>query len=382
MFDDDIKVEPESILRAATFSDLARHPMIVGGHMFSLFDRTVLHAYAETVVQGTWWWEHAPNTKARHDFGRRNLRNTPWLHRRADADYNGWWMCLIPTQVIREVGLALPVFIKWDDLEYSVRAREHGYPTVSMPGVATWHVTWQDKTDALDWQAYYHLRNRIISALLHSPRKRGGRLLAESAERQLQGLVSMQYSTVALRLLALEDVLAGPDHLHRELATKRQELQDYRSGYNDAQMEPDLESFPPARRRAPDNLKASTTPTNKINLMTKAAVSTARQFRAPRPGASERPQMALPFQDAGWWVLAKLDSALVSAADGATAAWYRRDRRLFRTLSRRNVALHARLAREWPRLAEEYRASLDTITSPAAWRESFRSGGEEPPDRP
>src|SRR5579875_2283300 len=167
LLDDDIKLEPEAIARAVTFADLTRRPMIVGGHMFSLFDRTILHAFAETVAPGKWWWETAPNTKARHDFGRRNLRNTPWLHRRADADYNGWWMCLIPTKIIAEIGLALPVFIKWHDAEYSIRAREHGYPTVSLPGMATWHVTWQDKTDALDWQAYYHIRNRIIAALLH-----------------------------------------------------------------------------------------------------------------------------------------------------------------------------------------------------------------------
>jgi galactofuranosylgalactofuranosylrhamnosyl-N-acetylglucosaminyl-diphospho-decaprenol beta-1,5/1,6-galactofuranosyltransferase len=381
MCDDDTKLEPESILRAVTFADLARRPMIVGGHMFSLFNRTILHAYAEGIIPGTWWWGAAANTKARHDFGRRNLRNTPWLHRRADADYNGWWMCLIPTQIIADIGLALPVFLKWDDAEYSVRARNHGYPTVSMPGVATWHVTWQDKTDALDWQAYYHLRNRIITALLHSPRKRGGRLLAESAERQLQSLLSMQYSTATLRLMALEDVLAGPGQLHRDLAVKRPKLQETRSRYNDAQAEPDLEAFPPARRRAPDNLKASTTPTNRLNLMTKAARGTARQFRAPRKGASQRPQMALPFQDAGWWVLAELDSALVSAADGATAAWYRRDRKMFRSLSRRNAALHARLLREWPRLAAEYRAALTEITSPAAWARSFHRDGGEPRER-
>jgi galactofuranosylgalactofuranosylrhamnosyl-N-acetylglucosaminyl-diphospho-decaprenol beta-1,5/1,6-galactofuranosyltransferase len=382
MCDDDTKLEPESILRAVAFADLTRHPMIVGGHMFSLFDRTVLHAFAEGIAPGKWWWDAAPNTKARHDFGRRNLRNTPWLHRRADADYNGWWMCLIPTQVIKDIGLALPVFIKWDDAEYSVRAREHGYRTVSLPGMATWHVTWQDKTDALDWQAYYHLRNRIISALLHSPHKRGGRLLAESAERQLQSLLSMQYSTTAVRLMALEDVLAGPAQLHRELATKLKELQQHRREYHDGQSEPDLESFPPPRRKAPDSLKASTTPTNKRNLLTKAARGTVRQLKAPRKGASQRPQMGLPFQDAGWWVLAKLDSALVSAADGATAAWYRRDRKLFVSLSRRNTALHAQLWRAWPRLAAEYRAALAQMTSPEAWRESFSQGSQTPHDDP
>jgi galactofuranosylgalactofuranosylrhamnosyl-N-acetylglucosaminyl-diphospho-decaprenol beta-1,5/1,6-galactofuranosyltransferase len=380
ILDDDVKLEPESIARAATFADLTRRPTIVGGHMFSLFDRSVLHAYAETIAPAKWWWETAPNTKARHDFGRRNLRNTPWLHRRADADYNGWWMCLIPRRVIDEIGLALPVFIKWDDAEYSVRARKAGYPTVSMPGVALWHITWQDKTDALDWQAYYHLRNRIITALLHSPRKRGGRVLAESAERQLQSVLSMQYSTAELRLLAIQDVLSGPGHLHRELPTRLKELREHRLRFTDAQAAADLESFPPARRRAPDNLKASTTPTNKVNLVTKVVAGIMHQFRTPRKGARQRPQMALPFQDVGWWVLARLDSALVSAADGASASWYQRDPKLFRSISWRTLVLHARLLRMWPRLAAEYRAAAAEFTSPARWRETFQAASRgEPP---
>ncbi|HWM99358.1 MAG TPA: glycosyltransferase family 2 protein, partial [Streptosporangiaceae bacterium] len=219
LLDDDIRLEPEGILRAVTFAGLARRPTIVGGHMFSLYDRSVLHAFGETVAPYKWWWGPAPHTRDRHDFGRQNLRNTPWLHRRVDADYNGWWMCLIPVRVINELGLALPAFIKWDDAEYGLRARRAGYPTVSMPGVAAWHVPWQDKNDALDWQAYYHIRNRVVSALLHSPYDRGGRLVAESAETQVQHLLSMQYSTAALRLLAIEDVLAGPEHLHRDLLT-------------------------------------------------------------------------------------------------------------------------------------------------------------------
>ncbi len=61
----------------------------------------------------TWLWV----TTCHH-----NLRNTPWLHRRVDVDYNGWWMCLIPTAVIKEIGLSLPLFLKWDDAEYGLRA--------------------------------------------------------------------------------------------------------------------------------------------------------------------------------------------------------------------------------------------------------------------
>ncbi|HEY2443960.1 MAG TPA: glycosyltransferase [Streptosporangiaceae bacterium] len=380
--DDDVKIDPESILRAVTFADLARRPTLVGGHMFSQYDRSLLYAFAESIDTGKWWWGSSPNTRARHDFGRRNLRNTPWLHRRADSDYNGWWMCLIPTRVIKEIGLALPVFIKWDDAEYGVRAREHGYPTVSLPGAAAWQVPWDDKDDARDWQAYYHLRNRIVSALLHSPHDHGGRLISESLERQLQSLLSMQYSTTALRLLAIEDVLTGPAHMHRDIAVKMKQLRELRAQYPDTHDEADLESFPPARRKAPDNVKASTTPTNKLGLLKQAAAGTARQLRAPRKGSDKRPQMALAYQDAGWWVLTKLDSVLVSNAEGTNAAWYQRDPKLFRSLGWRSVVAHARLRRQWSRLAAEYRAAAADFNSPQRWQETFDASLGDPPAGP
>jgi galactofuranosylgalactofuranosylrhamnosyl-N-acetylglucosaminyl-diphospho-decaprenol beta-1,5/1,6-galactofuranosyltransferase len=369
--DDDVAVDPEGILRAVTFADLARKPTIVGGQMFSRYERSVLHAYAEAVAPYRWWWGNAPNTKSRHDFGRRNLRNTPWLHRRADGDYNGWWMCLIPVQVIKELGLAIPVFMKWDDAEYGLRAAGRGYPTVSLPGVACWQAPWTDKNDALDHNAYYHLRNRLVTALLHSKEPHGGQLIAESLERQLQALLSMQYSTVALRALAIEDVLRGPAHLHAEIGTKLAQLREFRLQYTDARGQADLDSFPPPRRRAPEAVKSSTTPTNRFNLLAKAASGTAHQFRRPRTGATQRPQIALPGQDAAWWVLVKLDSALVSTADNTTASWYQRDPRLFRSLGLRSIVLHRRLRRRWPRLAAEYRAAAAEFTSPERWRETF-----------
>ncbi len=118
-------------------------------------------------------------------------------------------------------------------------------------------------------------------------------------------------------------------------------------------------------------MKASTTPTNRFNLLTKAASGTIHQLRPPRQGARVRPQLALPQQDAGWWVLVKLDSALVSTPDGSTAAWYQRDPRLFRSLGLRSVVMHARLRRRWARLAAEYRAAAPEFTSPQKWRETF-----------
>ncbi len=244
--------------------------------------------------------------------------------------------------------------------------------------MACWQAPWTDKNDALDWNAYYHLRNRLVAALLHSKEPHGGQLVPESLERQLQALLSMQYSTVALRALAIEDVLRGPDHMHAEIGTKLAFLREFRKQYADAQGGADLDSFPPPRRRPPEAVKASTTPTNRLNLLTKAASGAARQFRKPRKGAVQRPQMALPHQDAGWWVLAKLDSALVSTADGTTASWYRRDPKLFRSLGKHSLAMHLRLRRQWEKLAAEYRAAAADFTSPERWRETFAASVDQP----
>jgi galactofuranosylgalactofuranosylrhamnosyl-N-acetylglucosaminyl-diphospho-decaprenol beta-1,5/1,6-galactofuranosyltransferase len=375
LLDDDITLDPECLLRAVTFADLARRPTIVGGHMFSLYDRSVLHAFAESVFPVKWWWGAAINTKTRHDFGRRNLRNTPWLHRRADADYNGWWMCLIPVRAVRELGLAMPVFIKWDDAEFGLRARDAGYPTVSMPGVAAWHVTWQDKTDSVDWQAYYHIRNRIISALLHSPFDHGGKLATESMEIQVLHLFSMQYSVAELRLRAIEDVLSGPAHLHRDLPVKLAEIQGLRQGFADARRSPDLQDFPPPwRRKPPVGLES---PANGRELVKMAAAAGLRQLRGVKKGQRGRPDVQLPYQDADWWVLSTLDSAVVSAADGTGASWLRRDPKLYRSQLRRSIMLHLRLRREWARLRQQYRAAAPDFTSPERWRETFESASRD-----
>ncbi len=374
LLDDDVITEPESMLRAVTFADLARRPPIVGGHMFSLYDRSVLHAFGERIAPYNFWWGSVPGTKEGHDFGRRSLRHTPWLHRRIDVDYNGWWMCLIPTAAVRELGLALPVFIKWDDAEYGLRARAANYPTVSLPGVAVWHVPWQDKNDALDWQAYYHLRNRLVAALLHSPYPRGGSVVSENLKYQIRHLLSMQYSTATLRLMAIEDILSGPEHLHRDLPDKMGELRKTRANFPDSRSESDIENFPPVHRlKPPRRGKEPTSPTNKRGLLIKAALGSVRQVRPVGEFAHKYPQAVVPSQDAEWWRLSNVDGALVSAADGTNTAWYQRDPALFRTLFERSLKLHTRLVREWPRLRETYRSAVGEFTSPDEWRKTFES---------
>jgi galactofuranosylgalactofuranosylrhamnosyl-N-acetylglucosaminyl-diphospho-decaprenol beta-1,5/1,6-galactofuranosyltransferase len=376
--DDDIVAEPESILRAVTFADLARRPSIVGGHMFSLFSKSRLHSYGEVINRYRFWWMSPVTVETDWDFSARNLRSSRWLHRRIDVDFNPWFMCLIPMEVVREIGLSLPLFIKWDDSEYGVRAQAAGFPTITMPGVAVWHVPWTDKNDALDWQAYFHQRNRFVAALLHSPFPHGGRMIRESFNHQLKHLLAMQYSTVELRHLALQDVLAGPDQLHDDLPTKLGQVRELRKQFSDAQLQPDPDAFPPPRRAKPRKKDMDSEIPGRVSQLLSAVKGSVRQFVGTRELSREFPESVVPAMDARWFRLATLDSAVVSMPDGTSAAFYQRDPELFRDLLRRTIEIHERLYKEWPQLSRAYRDQLAEITSAQRWEKTFAASTQEP----
>ncbi len=373
MMDDDVVCEPEGIIRAITFGDLARRPTLVGGHMFSIYSRSRLHSFGEIVQPWRFWWMSPLDTFSDWDLAARNLRSSRWLHKRIDVDFNGWFMCLIPRQVLEEIGLSLPLFIKWDDSEFGLRAKEAGYPTVTFPGAAVWHVPWTDKNDAIDWQAYFHVRNRFVAALLHSPYPRGGRMIRESRNHQISHLVSMQYSTVEIRHQAMLDVLSGPDHLHEALPTKLAEVNAFRKQFTDAQLQVDPDAFPPIRRKKPPRKgKDVVEVPSRLSQLVTAGLAPIRHLKPPRPMSKDYPEAEIRAMDAKWYRLASYDSAIVSMNDGTSAAFYQRDAAKFRELLAKTLEIHERFRREWPRLAQEYRSKLAEVTSPEAWDETFK----------
>ncbi|GAA4186513.1 glycosyltransferase [Gryllotalpicola kribbensis] len=365
LLDDDVEVEPEGILRALRFHRHARTPTLVGGHMFDLTRRTVLHAWSEVVDDDVFNWGPPDPEHRRWDLAARPIAESPWLHRREQGDFNGWFMCLIPTAVVRAIGLALPVFIKWDDAEYGLRAKAAGFPTVTLPGAALWHLSWLDKDDSIDWQAYFHARNRTIAALLHSDRPAGGALLADSRRQDLKHLLSMQYYAVTLRHRALADVLAGPGVLHAALATSLQWPRAAAAEFSET------EKLPlPARAAATSAPPAPAPHGAALALATLRWV--ARQLIIPvRASARRQPQPVLSKQQATWWRLPRLDSAIVITADGSGANRYTRDRARFRRQLRDSIRLHRRLAREWESLRARYRAALPELVSAESWRQHF-----------
>lgn len=377
LLDDDVEVEPESILRAVRFARFCSEPTIVGGHMFDMGKRTVLHAFSEVVNRGPFMWGPPDRAHERHDLGESGLPSESWLHRREVSDFNGWWMCLVPTSVVRELGLALPVFIKWDDAEYGLRAKAAGVSTVSLPGVALWHVAWVDKDDTIDWQAYFHARNRLIVALLHSDRPRGGSLISEYQKQDVKHLLSLQYYPVTLRLRALRDVLDGPGGLHEAMPVRLAEVRELAAEF------PEMRLWAPGEAPEPRDGRVEYPPTDGKGPRGLALVF----FTLPRvlrhwfsrtpPSLAERPHVQISKRDATWWRLPGFDSVLIDSVERNGAYWYVRDRAAFRRLLWESVKMNRRVKRRWDELQHAYREDARRFTSPGAWERTFGAAAGE-----
>ncbi|WP_222267266.1 glycosyltransferase [Modestobacter marinus] len=371
LLDDDVLLEPDSIARLFALARFAKSPMLVGGQMLALQDRSVLHTMGEVVAPDKFFWRAAPNTEYAHDFAKKNLRKATDLHRRVDVDYTGWWMCLIPREVMERLGFALPVFIKWDDAEYGIRAREHGYPVATLPGAAVWHLSWSDKDDTAGWQAYFHTRNRLVAAALHTEYKHGGTLLRDTFKFDLKFLIMLQYATAALHHRAYDDFLAGPEKLFPLLPTALPTALEHQGDYPDGQVISSSSDLPLPSMSGVKAERFMKPPTTPLTIGRTLLAALVHNVLPPKPQAAERPQLNISAQDARWFLLSRLDSATVGTADGRGVTFRRREQDTFWRMLRHSVRVHVRLYKEFPKLAEQYRAHLGELTSPQSWEKAF-----------
>jgi galactofuranosylgalactofuranosylrhamnosyl-N-acetylglucosaminyl-diphospho-decaprenol beta-1,5/1,6-galactofuranosyltransferase len=373
--DDDIRIEPDSILRALALNRFAKTPTLIGGQMLNLQEPSHLHVMGEVINRADFMWTNAPHTEYDHDFAQYPLAGddeegrSKLLHRRIDVDYNGWWMCMIPRQVAEELGQPLPLFIKWDDADYGLRAGEHGYPTVTMPGTAIWHMAWSDKDDAIDWQAYFHLRNRLVVSALHWDAPVKG-LVQSSLKATLKHLLCLEYSTVAIQNKAIEDFLAGPEHIFSILESALPEVRALRQHYPDAVVLPGATALPAPSGRT----KVHKPPVALPAIGARLARGLIHQLRETDSSHHERPQLNVATQDARWFLLCKVDGVTVTTADGRGVVYRQRDRAKMLELLKASLRQHVRLAREYNRMRKVYRKALPELSSRQRWESVLVDG--------
>jgi galactofuranosylgalactofuranosylrhamnosyl-N-acetylglucosaminyl-diphospho-decaprenol beta-1,5/1,6-galactofuranosyltransferase len=357
LMDDDIRLEPDTVLRLRAMADRADETVIVGGQMLNLLHPATLYKGAETVdlsvlagglpVQDA--LKNADLTEEQQDV-------------RVDAAYNAWWTCLIPSEVVEAIGYPLPLFFQWDDIEYGLRARTAGFATVTLPGAGVWHAdfTWKNWDD---WSRYFAFRNALITAALHSDFDR--RCIVDHLARLLiDYLVSMRYGLVTLTLRAIEDFLRGPEVLQdggsETVAVVRALWSEH----------PETANHPAsAVPGIPSVAMPRTAPVGRPSMMRAVLVKRILWQLLRRPQET----VAVSIRDAHWWHVALYGTAVVTDSSQEAVRVRRFDRDKMIELGRRGAALLWRLSREGERARDEWRAAVPTLTSRENWTRLYKT---------
>lgn len=367
LLDDDAISETECILRALQFADYTIKPAIIGGGMLHLDNRTVLYTQGERFTRNNVWMKPSQNLDYNHDFAAITLQDCPERHQRIDTDYNGWWMSLIPTAIMKEIGLSLPVFIKFDDTEYSIRALEHGYHTICLPGVAVWHQAWHDKDPSRTWEEYFFQRNRWICGLLHCTRP-SLRFAIEMLRSDLASGLKLAYSAMHLHHMGLQDILRGPQYIVDSMPQKLGEVRKARQSFSDTQPVSDESLIIEVSR---EHVSPFTAHDAKALRKAQKRATIKALFAHEKHTKNPRPEVAIPAQDVSWPSFVGVNTAIVTAPDGTTLNLFQRDSKLFRKMLRADALLALKMLRKWKKLSREYR-SYD-MASVESWDKIFRA---------
>jgi galactofuranosylgalactofuranosylrhamnosyl-N-acetylglucosaminyl-diphospho-decaprenol beta-1,5/1,6-galactofuranosyltransferase len=351
LMDDDILCEPETVLRLSTFANMAVEPTLVGAQMLFLLNPDYLNVGAEDVdLSVLMHGRRVPKALGNKSMLDKNQE------RRVDAGYNAWWTCLIPAEVVKQIGLPLPIFFQWDDVEYGIRAREAGFVTVTLPNAAVWHADFYWK-DFDDWARYFSTRNSLVVGSLHS--RLDGKALSTMFFRQIaEYIVGMQYGLAHTTLKGIEDFLQGPAHLRDGGMAAMAQIRADRKNYPETIMHPAATA--PVRSADLKIERASGEPSKMRLILAKRALD---QWRGRTIGGLH----GVTREDAHWWHISKFDHVVVTDASQGGVRIRQRDNATARKLVLRTYRLMKRLRAEAPTVSEQYRAAMPDLISRENW---------------
>ncbi|WP_193107145.1 glycosyltransferase [Brachybacterium sp. FME24] len=362
--DDDAVISEESLRRMLTYQALTTHPTILGTPLFSAKQPTRLIAHTETVRAAVFQWTSADHLHggAGKDLAGTTPADWSFLALRGEANYTGWWGTLFPPGTAAELGLPVPLFLKWDDAEYGLRATARGYVHVVLPGTAVHHPPWNAYRTQMTWTARILHRNRFAIAAAYGA---GRGVIGSSLVHQCKHILSGHLLTAELWEEGIDAFRAGPD------AWLGSDLQRARSDGSRVVAAWLLEhgsdeDLTPTRSRPPPLPRA-------------LARSLARMVLPDRP---PRVVLALASDAVHWRATLGADAVVITDDDGVPVSTFLVRGSDARHALVRTLRSHSGLALRWPLLRRQYRRALPRHTTTTSWAVLFGAGPEpEQPDQ-
>jgi len=212
LMDDDIELESQCIYRLFSVHEYANTDLAVAGGLLDLQNKHMLYeagalynAYSQNRGFG-------PGSLTALNYNI-DLRSSSSLNRllvEENIDYGGFWFFSFSRDIVEQIKLPLPFFIKIDDVEFGLRIKELGKNIVAFPSVAVWHLPASAKN--LNWETYYYTRNDLAAYAIHYSLKYID-VVKHLTKVILQALARFDYDHALVVIQAFEDYLKGPDLL-------------------------------------------------------------------------------------------------------------------------------------------------------------------------
>ena len=207
LMDDDVKFDPESILRTYKILTLLKPEYIkafIGGAMFKMGNPNIQHA------SGEFWHGNRCESFVETYNSNRNMVDLKDILENellTNANYQAWWYCAIPMTIINYNNLSLPFFIKSDDIEYSIRNLKS---LILMNGINVWHESFESKYSAPN--EYYTVRNYLISISVHNIKVSRERIINLLYSYFKHYVCNFKYLEIQHFCNAINDFLSGVDY--------------------------------------------------------------------------------------------------------------------------------------------------------------------------
>lgn len=208
LMDDDVRILPESIFRTLgvlALRNSAYENAFLNGAMLNIERPNVQFEDVAFVKMDGTYDRVKPNLSV--DTVADLARNES-IDVEVKRAYGAWWYSCIPVSAIRENGLALPLFVRCDDVEFGMRNQ----PTyMAMSGICVWHEQFAGRASA-SVDGYQYIRNFLIMNAADDLPFENQFVLRFSRTFNIY-LRSMNYWFCDLMLQGFEDYMKGPEFL-------------------------------------------------------------------------------------------------------------------------------------------------------------------------
>lgn len=205
LMDDDVEILPESLERLYLFLRLIRNEYkdsIVSGSMLRIDKKWIIHeTIGNFIGRGFQPLKYQLDLNSEYNV----LFNESEIVNNSGYNFAAWWFCCIPKSLIDKNNLPLPLFIKGDDVEYSIRKKNN---FISLNGIGVWHESFERKYAQAN-TFYYEVRNFLVITSVYFKDYNVLKAIFFIIERYAREALRYRYNSTDLIIQAVEDFMKG-----------------------------------------------------------------------------------------------------------------------------------------------------------------------------